>query len=154
AIGAGALVQWELDKSAEVRSSKFGDSDSQLQSPIYDLRSEHALISAYLGPEATEEEIAALIDWQRKEIADAGCTISYIGAEDELSKKTAHAIADGKIVGWFQGRMEWGPRPLRNCSILADPRNAGIQDALNAKVKRRESYGPFSLSILCEPVAD
>src|SRR5438270_1109231 len=88
AIGAAALVQWELDKSAEVRSSKFGDSDSQLQSPIYDLRSEHALISAYLGPEATEEEIVALIDWKRKEIADAGCTISYIGDEDELSKKT------------------------------------------------------------------
>ena len=154
AIGAAALVQWELDKSAEVRSSKFGDSDSQLQSPIYDLRSEHALISAYLGPEATEEEIAALIDWKRKEIADAGCTISYIGDEDELSKKTAHAIADGKIVGWFQGRMEWGPRPLGNRSILADPRNAGIKDVLNAKIKRRESFGPFALSILREAVAE
>ena len=154
AIGAAALVQWELDKSAEVRSSKFGDSDSQLQSPIYDLRSEHALISAYLGPEATEEEIAALIDWKRKEIADAGCTISYIGDEDELSKKTAHAIADRKIVGWFQGRMEWGPRPLGNRSILADPRNAGIKDVLNAKIKRRESFGPFALSILREAVAE
>src|SRR5438132_627754 len=112
------------------------------------------LISAYLGPEATEEEIAALIDWKRKEIADAGCTISYIGDEDELSKKTAHAIADGKIVGWFQGRMEWGPRPLGNRSILADPRNAGIKDALNAKIKRRESFGPFALSILREAVAE
>src|SRR6059058_3198568 len=154
AIGAAALVQWELDKSAEVRSSKFGDSDSQLQSPIYDLRSEHGLISAYLGPEATEEEIAALIDWKRKEIADAGCTISYIGNEDELSKKTAQAIADGKIVGWFQGRMEWGPRPLGNRSILADPRNAGIKDVLNAKIKRRESFRPFAPSILRESVAE
>src|SRR6184192_4248551 len=154
AIGAAALVQWELDKSAEVRSSKFGDSDSQLQSPIYDLRSAHGLISAYLGPEATEEEIAALIDWKRKEIADAGCTISYIGNEDELSKKTAQAIADGKIVGWFQGRMEWGLRPLGNRSILADPRNAGIKDVLNAKIKRRESFGPFAVSILREAVAE
>ena len=154
AIGAAALVQWELDKSAEVRSSKFGDSDSQLQSPIYDLRSEHGLISAYLGPEATEEEIAALIDWKRKEIADAGCTISYIGDEEELSKKTAQAIADGKIAGWFQGRMEWGPRALGNRSILADPRNAGIKDVLNAKIKRRESFGPFALSILREAVAE
>ena len=154
AIGAAALVQWELDKSAEVRSSKFGDSDSQLQSPIYDLRSEHGLISAYLGPEATEEEIAALIDWKRKEIADAGCTISYIGDEEELSKKTAQAIADGKIAGWFQGRMEWGPRALGNRSILVDPRNAGIKDVLNAKIKRRESFGPFALSILREAVAE
>src|SRR2546428_222154 len=104
--------------------------------------------------QATEEEIAALIDWKRKEIADAGCTVSYIGDEDELSKKTAQAIADGKIVGWFQGRMEWGPRALGNRSILADPRNAGIKDVLNAKIKRRESFGPFALSILREAAAE
>jgi carbamoyltransferase len=154
AIGAAAFVQSQLDKSAEVRSSEMEDGNSQLLSSIYDLRSKRTLLSAYLGPEASEEEIHALIDWKKKEIADAGCTISYIGDEEELSKRTAQAIADGKIVGWFQGRMEWGPRALGNRSILADPRNAAIKDVLNAKIKRRESFRPFAPSILREAVAE
>ena len=143
AIGAAVYVQ-----------SQISDQQSAVSDQVNVSSDLCPLISAYLGPEATEEEIAALIDWKRKEIADAGCTISYIGDEDELSKKTAHAIADGKIVGWFQGRMEWGPRPLGNRSILADPRNAGIKDVLNAKIKRRESFGPFAVSILREAVAE
>ncbi|PYL26923.1 MAG: carbamoyltransferase, partial [Verrucomicrobia bacterium] len=143
AIGAAVYIQ-----------SQISDQQSAVSDQVNVSSDLCPLISAYLGPEATEEEIAALIDWKRKEIADAGCTISYIGDEDELSKKTAHAIADGKIVGWFQGRMEWGPRPLGNRSILADPRNAGIKDVLNAKIKRRESFGPFALSILREAVAE
>ena len=143
AIGAAVYVQ-----------SQISDQQSAVSDQVNVSSDLCPLISAYLGPEATEEEIAALIDWKRKEIANAGCTISYIGDEDELSKKTAHAIADGKIVGWFQGRMEWGPRPLGNRSILADPRNAGIKDVLNAKIKRRESFGPFALSILREAVAE
>jgi carbamoyltransferase len=112
------------------------------------------LISAYLGPEATEEEIHALIDWKKKEIGDSGCTISYLGDEEELVKRAAQTIADGKIVGWFHGRMEWGPRALGNRSILADPRKAEIKDILNAKVKRRESFRPFAPSILREEVAE
>ena len=143
AIGAAVYVQSQISHQQSAVSDQVNVSSDLCP-----------LISAYLGPEATEEEIAALIDWKRKEIADAGCTISYIGNEDELSKKTAQAIADGKIVGWFQGRMEWGPRPLGNRSILADPRNAGIKDVLNAKIKRRESFGPFALSILREAVAE
>jgi carbamoyltransferase len=154
AIGAAAFVQSELDKGAEVRSSEMEEGDSQLLSSIYDLRSKRTLLSAYLGPDASEEEIHALIDWKKKEIADAGCIISYIGDEEELSKRTAQAIADGKIVGWFQGRMEWGPRALGNRSILADPRNAAIKDVLNAKIKRRESFRPFAPSILREAVAE
>src|SRR2546423_12269174 len=153
AIGAAAFVQSQLDESAEVRSSEMGDGDSQLLSSIYQLQRGAPLISAYLGPEASEEEIHALIDWKKKEIADSGCTIAYIGDEEELSKRTAQAIADGKIVGWFQGRMEWGPRALGNRSILADPRNAAIKDVLNAKIKRRGSLRPFSPSILRESVA-
>jgi carbamoyltransferase len=112
------------------------------------------LLDAYLGPESNEEEIHALIDWKKKELADAGCTIAYIGDEEELLKKTAQAIDDGKIVGWFQGRMEWGPRALGNRSILADPRNAAIKDVLNEKIKRRESFRPFAPSILREEVGE
>jgi carbamoyltransferase len=157
AIGAAAFVQSQLDKSGEVRSSEMGDESSasaDLPTSIYQLQRGVPLLSAYLGPEATEEEIHALIDWKKKEIADSGCTILYVGDEEELSKKTAQAIADGKIVGWFQGRMEWGPRALGNRSILADPRNAGIKDVLNAKIKRRESFRPFALSILREAAAE
>jgi len=154
AIGAAAFVQSELDKGAEAGSSELEDRDSQLLSSIYDLRSKRSLISAYLGPESSEEEIHALIDWKKKEIADGGCTIALVADEKELVSKTAKAIADGKIVGWFQGRMEWGPRALGNRSILADPRNAGIKDVLNAKIKRRESFRPFAPSILREAVAE
>src|SRR6266481_5727643 len=118
------------------------------------LSTDTPLMTAYLGPDASEEEIHALIDRKKKEIADAGCTTSYIGDEEELVSKTAKAIADGKIVGWFQGRMEWGPRALGNRSILADPRNAAIKDVLNSKIKRRESFRPFAPSILREEVAE
>jgi len=59
-----------------------------------------------------------------------------------------------KVIGWFQGRMEWGPRALGNRSILADPRRADMKDILNAKIKRRESFRPFAPSILREHVAE
>jgi carbamoyltransferase len=112
------------------------------------------LTSAYLGPESTPEEIHALIDWKKKEILGAGCTILFIADEEELVRQTAQAIADGKVVGWFQGRMEWGPRALGNRSILADPRRADMKDILNAKIKRRESFRPFAPSILREEVGE
>src|SRR5262249_38860309 len=64
------------------------------------------------------------------------------------------AIADGQVIGWFQGRMEWGPRALGNRSILGDPRRADMKDILNLKIKRRESFRPFAPSILPEPGAD
>ena len=142
AIGAAALVQTQISG----QRSKVSD---QLLSS--DLR---PLMSAYLGPEATGKEILGLIEWKKKEIADAGCTFYFLGDEEELTKRTAQVIADGKIAGWFQGRMEWGPRALGNRSILADPRNAEIKDVLNAKIKRRESFRPFAPSILREEVAE
>ena len=64
------------------------------------------------------------------------------------------AIAEGKVVGWFQGRMEWGPRALGNRSIVCDPRRADMKAILNAKIKRRESFRPFAPSVLEEAVAD
>ena len=72
----------------------------------------------------------------------------------ELCRRAAAAIADGKVVGWFQGRMEWGPRALGNRSILCDPRRADMKDILNAKIKRRESFRPFAPSVLDEAVAE
>ena len=77
-----------------------------------------------------------------------------INNENALCDKIAEHIADGKVVGWFQGRMEWGPRALGNRSILCDPRNADMKEILNAKIKRRESFRPFAPSILREAMAE
>jgi carbamoyltransferase len=75
-------------------------------------------------------------------------------SEDELLRATASAIASGKVVGWFQGRTEWGPRALGNRSIVADPRRAEMKDLLNARIKRREPFRPFAPSVLEERAAD
>ena len=78
--------------------------------------------------------------------------ISAIHCHDTaaLCRRSALALSEGKIVGWFQGRMEWGPRALGNRSILCDPRRADMKDILNTKIKRRESFRPFAPSILRE----
>lgn len=74
--------------------------------------------------------------------------------ESQLVEETARALAGGEIVGWYQGRSEWGPRALGNRSILADPRRAEMKDVLNARIKRRESFRPFAPSILEERTGD
>src|SRR6185295_14355041 len=109
---------------------------------------------AYWGPEFGDPEIGKLLVKHRLQINDAGCTIEEIADEAELCRRTASTIADGRVVGWFQGRMEWGPRALGNRSILGDPRRADMKDILNAKIKRRESFRPFAPSILREHVAE
>ncbi|MCL4768142.1 MAG: carbamoyltransferase [Hyphomicrobiaceae bacterium] len=109
---------------------------------------------AYLGPAADGSEIAALLAERAAEIEAAGCRVEQIEGEDVLCRRTAEAIADGRVVGWFQGRMEWGPRALGNRSIVCDPRRADMKDILNLKIKRRESFRPFAPSVLKEHVAD
>ncbi len=74
--------------------------------------------------------------------------------EDALCRETAKLIAQGKIVGWFQGAMEWGPRALGNRSILADPRRGDMKDILNARIKHREKFRPFAPSVLLEHTGD
>ncbi len=109
---------------------------------------------AYWGPSATPEQIAAAIAQRRADFDAAGCTIERIADEATLCRHTAQAISDGKVIGWFQGRLEWGPRALGNRSILGDPRRADMKDILNLKIKRRESFRPFAPSILREAVPD
>jgi carbamoyltransferase len=108
---------------------------------------------AYWGPEFDSASIASLLNAERDRIAEAGCTIERLGDESELCSRAATAIAEGKVLGWFQGRMEWGPRALGNRSILCDPRRSDMKAILNAKIKRRESFRPFAPSIL-EPAVD
>ena len=92
---------------------------------------------AYGGPSFTDEQV---------ELALRQSGLRYTRSK-AIERETARLIADGKIVGWFQGRMEFGPRALGNRSILADPRKAEMKDILNRRVKHRESFRPFAPSI-------
>jgi carbamoyltransferase len=102
--------------------------------------------SAYTGPEFSNAEI-------RAEVERAGFVYETY-SDAELTRRAAQDIADGKIVGWFQGRMEFGPRALGNRSIVVDPRRAEMKDTLNERIKKRESFRPFAPSILEEHVGD
>lgn len=103
------------------------------------------LENAYLGPGFSDEEIEAFL---RSQGAD------YMRYDrDQLVKAVAQLIADDQIVGWFQGRMEFGPRALGNRSILANPCNAAMKDILNARVKHRESFRPFAPSVPLDDMA-
>jgi len=106
----------------------------------------------YWGPDFSEAEISEKLKVRSEELNN--CKIEKIDNEDKLCKKVAKYIADGKVVGWFQGRMEWGPRALGNRSILVDPRRAEMKDILNARIKRREPFRPFAPSILLEAVGE
>ena len=115
---------------------------------------EFVMDTAYWGPQFGEAEISKELSVKSKELEEKGCVIEKIENEDELCKRTASEIADGKVVGWFQGRMEWGPRALGNRSIVVDPRRAEMRDILNARIKRREPFRPFAPSILLEKVGE
>ena len=108
--------------------------------------------NCYWGPQFSREAIHAAIEGS--ELArDGGCTVAEV-PEEELCRRTAAIIAEGKILGWFQGRAEWGPRALGNRSIVADPRRADMKEILNRRIKHREIFRPFAPTILSEAVVD
>lgn len=109
---------------------------------------------AYWGPKASDAEIESLLQQRDQEIVAQSCEIRKYEDEHALCARVAENIADGQVIGWFQGRMEWGPRALGNRSIVCDPRRADMKDILNLKIKRRESFRPFAPSILRESVSD
>jgi carbamoyltransferase len=109
---------------------------------------------AYWGPQYDDADVEKLLADKREEFEVAGCTVERIEDEDELCQRTAEAVSRGEVVGWFQGRLEWGPRALGNRSIVCDPRRADMKEILNAKIKKRESFRPFAPSILAEDVSD
>jgi carbamoyltransferase len=109
---------------------------------------------AYLGPDYDDAAIDEAVEARRADINDAGCTMERVTDEHELCRRTAESIAAGNVVGWFQGRMEWGPRALGNRSIVCDPRRADMKNILNLKIKRRESFRPFAPSIIREAVGE
>lgn len=111
---------------------------------------------AYWGPGFSNDEIRQALGVRREEmerIADCELWVAEL-PEEELVKVTAQHIADGKIVGWYQGRTEWGPRALGNRSIVADPRRPEMKDILNSRIKHRELFRPFAPSVLQERAGD
>ncbi|MGB9433679.1 MAG: carbamoyltransferase [Candidatus Acidiferrum sp.] len=102
---------------------------------------------AYWGPGYSAEEIRSAI--KGSAVSNGGHTLTELG-ETELMRRTAEVIAEGKILGWYQGRAEWGPRALGNRSIVADPRRLEMKEILNERIKHREIFRPFAPSILAE----
>lgn len=109
---------------------------------------------AYWGPSYDDAAVRECIDVNRARIDSEDCVVEHVTDEQRLCDLTAQAISEGKVIGWYQGRSEWGPRALGNRSILADVRRTDMKDILNLKIKRRESFRPFAPSILREKTAD
>ncbi|HEX6863948.1 MAG TPA: carbamoyltransferase C-terminal domain-containing protein, partial [Thermoanaerobaculia bacterium] len=135
-----------------------GDAGTSLGAALY---VHHAVLGAprdgfvmehsYWGPAYGEEEVRRAI---AAAVLPPEVRVDTVRDFDRLADETAEAIARGDVVGWYQGRSEWGPRALGNRSILADPRRGDMKDVLNLKIKRRESFRPFAPSILEERTGD
>lgn len=126
ALGA-ALAVWHIHENKE-RTLQLPD----------------AMSGAYLGPSFTQNSI---LDISKKY---DNLSYVYVEQEQEVLEKTVTALTEGKVVGWFQGRMEFGPRALGNRSILGDPRNPDMQKRINRNIKFRESFRPFAPSVMIE----
>jgi carbamoyltransferase len=135
AIGA-ALTTWH----------RVGGEPARTRGPVHD--------HAYWGPEFSDAEIARVLQARARETSAAGCSVRHVQDVGDLCVLVAESIAQGQVIGWFQGRMEWGPRALGNRSILGDPRRPDMKDLLNRKIKRRESFRPFAPSVLRESVSE
>ena len=128
AIGAAAVAWHDYDG----RERQVNGADS--------------MSGGYLGPRYEADDIRSQLD-------KYGAKYREMGPE-ELFPKIASVLADEKVVGWFQGRMEFGPRALGGRSIIGDPRSAAMQSVMNLKIKYRESFRPFAPSVLAERVSD
>jgi carbamoyltransferase len=131
---------YNQEKKSRVSSPEFRAKQKEPAGERY------VMEGAYTGPEFSDEEIV-----RELEISDLKFE-KY--SESELTARAAKDIADGAVVGWFQGRMEFGPRALGNRSIVVDPRRANMKSTLNERIKKREPFRPFAPSILLEHVGD
>lgn len=152
AIGAAFVVQHQL---AEHNGCEcHSHSHKQHESRVANHESRFVMNHAYTGPRFESDAIQQLLDGKAADLTTQQCRVEKLPDEQTLCDRTAKAISEGKVIGWFQGRMEWGPRALGNRSILGDPRRADMKDILNQKIKRRESFRPFAPSVLREAVAE
>ena len=120
---------------------------------LKDIKKRQHMDHAYWGPSFSNDYCEKLLNKRSNDLRENGCTFKYID-DDTLFVETAKHISEGEVIGWFQGRMEWGPRALGNRSILGDPRRGDMKDILNKKIKKRESFRPFAPSILREHVSE
>jgi carbamoyltransferase len=118
----------------------------QIYNGILNQPRNYVMEGAYTGPEYSDDEIREALDKS---------DLSYESYSDsEVTRRAAADIADGAVMGWFQGRLEFGPRALGNRSIVVDPRRADMKDILNERIKKREPFRPFAPSILEEQTGD
>ena len=133
AAGAAAIVWHDYDKQPRTVNGNDGPAADRMH-------------GSYLGPGFTQEQIRAELD-------TLGAHYTVLD-DDALFSRTAQLLADENVIGWFQGRMEFGPRALGGRSIIGDPRSATMQSIMNLKIKYRESFRPFAPSVLWERVSD
>jgi carbamoyltransferase len=123
-----------------------------VQDQVLDNPRGYVMTNSYWGPSYNNEQIGrVLAEYEDKLKA---CRVERASGEDDLVKRTVDVLTAGKVIGWFQGKMEWGPRALGNRSIICDPRRAEMKDILNARIKRREAFRPFAPSILLEKTGE
>jgi carbamoyltransferase len=152
-VGLNSVANWRILQEAGFKDifiqPAAGDSGGALGTAFYIYNSvlkkprTYRMTHALLGPSFTDDEILAML--HRNE-----AVYQEMNTEEELVERTARMIVDGKVVGWFQGRMEFGPRALGSRSLLADPRNPKMKNLINAKVKFREPFRPFAPAVLKE----
>jgi carbamoyltransferase len=135
-VGSRKTAAKENSQTNSLRHNEDGQTKS----------SRYVMLGAYTGPEFTDDEI-------RRELKRSNLDFETLN-DEEVSRRAAQDIAEGLVVGWFQGRMEFGPRALGNRSIVVDPRRAEMKDILNERIKKREPFRPFAPSILEERTAD
>ncbi len=113
---------------------------------ILDFPRTYNMSNAFTGPQFSNGDVEFALRRHSLEFSTLDVPV--------LAKETARLIAKGNVIGWFQGRMEWGPRALGNRSIIADPRHSSTQDLLNSRIKNRESFRPFAPAVLEEYMGD
>ena len=149
---ANGLIRHETPFEELYIQPAAGDSGTAIGAAYYVWNQELAkprgfvMSHAFTGPEFSDDEIATAVT--------AGGLVGRRIEDDELFAYTAGRLADGDVVGWFQGRMEFGPRSLGNRSIVVDPRRDDMKDILNDRIKQREPFRPFAPSILAEEVGE
>jgi carbamoyltransferase len=156
-VGLNSVANWRIMQKTGFKDifiqPASGDSGGALGAAIafYNLTLDKArkyqMEHVYLGPEYTDEDIRAMLD-------NYGAKYQKITDQKKLVDKTAKMLAQDQVIGWFQGRMEFGPRALGNRSILANPKNPKMKEILNSKVKFRESFRPFAPSVTHEDASE
>ncbi len=152
-VGLNCVANWRILKESGFKEifiqPAAGDSGAALGAAFYMYNTvlkkprEFEMRHAYWGPAFDDDSI-------RKALERSGLSFTYHDREEALLEQTAAAIDDGKVIAWYQGRLEFGPRALGNRSLVADARNPKMKDIINAKVKFREAFRPFAPSVLRE----